>query len=172
MFTGAAGYPCGGISWSKYNCTDTVGDGIGDTPYPIDFTNEDRYPLGFFNTPHIPIIFGPTNGEAGKIYNYSILTIDPNNDDVYFYIDWGDGVFDEWIGPYSSGNEIIISHTWNVRGIYTIRVKAKDIHNFESGWGTLGIEMPLSFSSTFSSKSFIINRILGLLYGSNKIIFQ
>jgi hypothetical protein len=48
------GYPSGGNYWSSYNGTDvysgpyqneTGSDGIGDTPYPIDANNTDRYPL-------------------------------------------------------------------------------------------------------------------------------
>jgi len=48
------GYPSGGNYWSDYNGVDekkglnqdeSGSDGIGDTPYVIDETNQDRYPL-------------------------------------------------------------------------------------------------------------------------------
>ena len=44
------GYPSGGNYWSDHTGQDLDVDGIGDTPYPIDADNEDRYPLiGPFN---------------------------------------------------------------------------------------------------------------------------
>lgn len=33
-----------GNYWSDYNGTDANGDGIGDSPYIIDYLNQDRYP--------------------------------------------------------------------------------------------------------------------------------
>jgi parallel beta-helix repeat protein len=39
------GYPSGGNYWSDYTGEDKNQDGIGDIPYVIDQTNEDRYPF-------------------------------------------------------------------------------------------------------------------------------
>ena len=53
-----------------------------------------------------------------------------------------------------SGEEITVSHTWDEKGDYIIRCKAKDIHDAESDWGSLQVEMPMKkglFAQLFSS---------------------
>jgi len=77
---------------------------------------------------------GPINGKFGEEYNYSTSTIDVDGNIVYYYWDWGDGSSSDWIGPYNSGEEVTISHIWNKRGEYSIKVKAKDDEGFESPW--------------------------------------
>jgi hypothetical protein len=92
--------------------------------------------------PNIPTIDGPTNGKSGQEYDYKISAIDPDENDVYFYIQWGDGDTVEWTGPYSSGEEITLSHSWDSIGTYTIKVKAKDNYDAESSWAELTVKMP------------------------------
>lgn len=93
-------------------------------------------------SPEIPEISGTTSGEVGIEYEYTFVTIDPESEEISFYIEWGDGQTEEWIGPYGSGEEVILEHSWSDNGTYTIRAKAKDCNDFESDWGTLEIEMP------------------------------
>jgi len=83
--------------------------------------------------PSPPSIDGPTSGKAGEEYRYTFATTDPDGDDVYYYIEWGDGQIEEWVGPYTS-EEISLTHIWNEQGMYTIKVKAKDSHDDESEW--------------------------------------
>jgi len=87
---------------------------------------------GYGGPPNIPEIDGPINGEIGITYDYNFTAIDPDEDDVWYYIEWGDGDVEEWIGPYSSGEEVVRSHTWDDEDTYTIRAKAKDIFDAES----------------------------------------
>lgn len=84
--------------------------------------------------PYPPSIEGPIVGTAGKIYDYSFITVDPDGDDVYLYIDWGDGTFTDRIGPFTSGEEVNLSHEWGRRGNYEIRAKAEDVYGLESDW--------------------------------------
>jgi len=95
--------------------------------------------------PEIPDITGPTHGKAGVEYDYTFVTTDPNGDDVYYWICWGDICpTPEWIGPFTSGEEIIVSYTYDEEGTYLIEAKAKDIYDAESEMGHLEVTMPRS----------------------------
>ena len=95
--------------------------------------------------PSRPTITGPTEGTVKVETAYNFTSTDPEGDNVYYFIDWGDGSNSSWIGPYLSNDVITQSHTWSKKGTYTISAKAKDIHGNESDWGTLSITMPLSY---------------------------
>jgi len=84
--------------------------------------------------PEAPIIDGPTNGTTSASYNYKLKSEDPESDDIYYLIDWDDGTNSSWLGPYISGEEIFVNHTWYIPGLYEIRAKAKDIKYAESDW--------------------------------------
>jgi parallel beta-helix repeat protein len=114
-----------------------------------EFTTGD----GTNQPPATPIINGPTSGNTGQSYEYTIVTTDPDTEPISYYIDWGDSTNSGWIGPNQSGVQVVVSHTWTKRGTYIIKAKAKDLQNAESGWGTLNIKMPKSH--TQNSLSFI-----------------
>ena len=99
--------------------------------------------------PDTPTIGGKIQGKAGGLYNYTFVSTDPEDQDIWYYIDWGDGDIDEWIGPFNSSEEVLRSHSWWVQGDYSIRAKAKDVCGAESDWGTLTIKM---------SRNKVINR--------------
>ena len=95
--------------------------------------------------PSIPycedIIF---SGQTGVEYSFSTEAIDPDGDKLYFKFDWDDGESSGWVGPVDSGKEIKSSHTWSKKGIYNVKVKAKDSNDYESKW---------SLPNTFRMKS-------------------
>ena len=85
--------------------------------------------------PNIPNV--TSDSMAGFVdtnFTFIMSSIDDNEDDVYFWIDWGDGTNSGWLGPYNSGEELTLIHTWDQTGDYSIGVKAKDIRNTESEW--------------------------------------
>jgi len=80
-------------------------------------------------------------------YNYTFNATDPENEDIYYFIDWGDGTYSNWIGPFPSGEEITCNHTWIQKKIYQVRAKAKDIYDQEGPWGIESI--PIKHISKF-----------------------
>lgn len=94
------------------------------------------------NPPEIPVIEGPKNGKTGQNYSYTITSIDPNNDEISYLIDWGDSNPYDWTRFRQSGDSLIVSYRWDNLGLYTIRVKAKDTSDLESNWATLKVTMP------------------------------
>lgn len=82
--------------------------------------------------PHKPT--GPTNGKPGKKYKFTAKASDPDSDQVYLKFNWGDNTNSGWLGPYKSDENISVTHTWSETGSYSIKVKAKDIYDYESEW--------------------------------------
>jgi len=123
-----------------YNVTLTVidNDGYSDICWHLVIVDIPNF------SPSAPSITGPVSGDAGEIYEYTFISIDPDGDDIYYYIQWGDGTDTLWLGPFDSGEVYIHDHAWS-EGTYTIRAKAKDSHGHESGWGTLEVTMPLNY---------------------------
>jgi hypothetical protein len=99
--------------------------------------------------PNIPVITGPSHGTPQVEYEFSFVSTDPDNDELYYHIEWGDGDEEE-IGPYPSGVEAHATHTWNEKGTVTIRAKARDPFNAESDWGELDFIVPKNRAFTYS----------------------
>jgi len=88
---------------------------------------------------------GEANGKINVEYTYASKTTDPDGDQVYYNWSWGDGTYSGWMGPYASGANESTKHKWSTKGLYSIKVKAKDIHGIESNWSDpLPIKMPTS----------------------------
>ena len=113
--------------------------------------------------PYMKGIYGVTGPNINVEYNYLLSAIDPDDDDLYYYIDWGDGTVDEWVGPYSSEEEPLVLHVWKKNGYYTIKAKAKDINGYESDWVYLDI---------YSYKSKLINTPLLKFLEKHPIIYK
>ena len=92
--------------------------------------------------PNTPTIEGPTRGKKGVFYNFTFNSIDQDGDDVFYYINWGDGCTEDWVGPYPSGADFEIAHSFPLDKTFTIEVKAKDTSDFESGWSEFEITIP------------------------------
>ncbi len=133
-------YPCRAAGFIHVKSNIPLKDAIEATNITIRETI--KYLLNIDNSPGSPTITGPPSGKVGTEYEYTFVTSDPDGNDVYYFIDWGDGTSSNWLGPFNSGEGIDVKHAWAEKGTYTIKAKAKDVHNAESDWGTLEVSMP------------------------------
>lgn len=138
-----------GNFYDDYAGSDDDGDGIGDSPYEVDGNagSNDLYPLMIpFNDinfpPSDPNVYGPSSGKIEEEYSYSVCSSDFNDDELYYLINWGDGISTGWKGPFPSGTEQTFSHTWFKQGDFTIRVQCKDEDGLLSDWTNLPVTMP------------------------------
>lgn len=136
-------------SWStpgtytfKVKAKDTNGDQSSFSPTATILITANNPP----NKPNKPI--GLTSGMVGVSYTYESLAIDDDGDQIYYIFNWDDGTDSGWIGPYNSGDTCQVSHIWSIRGSYSVKVKAKDVHNAESVWSdSLSIIMPKIYNN-------------------------
>jgi len=111
------------------------------------------YGAGVFNAtnerPEPPTIDGPLMGKKGVWYNFTFNSVDPDGDDVYYYILWGDGYIEKWEGPFSSGQDFVIAHSYPSKRTYTIEAKVKDTCNAVSNWSYFDIEIPRTRTTSY-----------------------
>jgi outer membrane protein assembly factor BamB len=123
---------------ANYTVTLTVTDNeqntATDTTYALIQTSN--------TPPNKPTINGPTSGKAGTSYPYTFTATDPEDSIIWYYIDWDDDTNTGWLGPYDSGHQVTLSHTWSEEGTYTIKCKAKDPYEAEGPEATLTVTIP------------------------------
>jgi len=96
---------------------------------------------------------GEINGNINVEYTYSSITIDYDDDQIFYNWSWGDGTYSGWLGPFNSNITVNAKHTWTTKGTYQIKVKAKDTFSAESEWSDpLSVTMP----RTVGLRSFLL----------------
>ena len=80
-----------------------------------------------------PEISGPTHVKPGVSYEYTFTTYDPEDDDIWIQIDWGNGHITDWLGPYESGETVTVSYQWDEEGLYCLRAQSMDFWD-DSRW--------------------------------------
>ena len=86
-----------------------------------------------------PEIAGSKIVIAGREYKFAFTATDPEGHDIYYKVDWDDGEGTDWLGPYSSGESLVLDHTWTTKGEYFIKAWARDVFEKESPQGWLRI---------------------------------
>jgi hypothetical protein len=75
--------------------------------------------------PSAPMITGPNSGKVNRETEYIFNAVDPDDNQVKYIIDWGDGKSDTTaLNP--SGADVTITHTWSEEGNYPIKAHAQD----------------------------------------------
>jgi hypothetical protein len=95
--------------------------------------------------PDTPTITGPTNIKPHVAIIYTLSGTDDQNQDLTYYIDWGDGNAATGIGPHHSGETFTLSHTWNIKGTYTIKTRTTDTAGAQSEWATIDVVAPTDY---------------------------
>jgi hypothetical protein len=91
--------------------------------------------------PEAPTIDGPMSGDPGTSYDYKFNAVDPDGDDVKYFVDWGDDTSDVTdLNP--SGTDVTVSHTWAASGKYTITAYAEDSNGNIGPSSTFQVTMP------------------------------
>ena len=119
--------------------------------------------LKTFNSLQNPIqsFEGEQNGKSGKTYEYLLSARDSDGDNITYTIDWGDGIIEEY-GPYISGEQVFVNHSWEESGDYLVKVKVNDIYGQESAWTSFPLKMP-----KYKGFDQILSNILHFLFNKN-----
>jgi len=94
----------------------------------IDEWNASGFPTKGNEAPNKPVINGPSWLLKNRENSFTISATDPDLDMIYYYINFSDGSQTQYLGPYPSGQEITINHSWEESGNYFIQVQATDIY--------------------------------------------
>jgi hypothetical protein len=114
------------------------------------------YLYKYNNPPDSPEINGPASGKTGITYDYTFNAVDPNGDQVKYIIYWGDGKIDTTaLNP--SGVDVIVSHTWSKKGVYTIKAHAQDEYGSDGPESSKSVTIPRNKAVTLYS---LITKVL------------
>jgi hypothetical protein len=107
---------------------------------PGDFS--DSYHIRIGDQAPTVTIDGPKSGKVGLEYFFFFIATDPEGDDVWYDIEWGDGNTITDIGPHPSGKTITQGHTWQRSDTFTIRARARDEFGKYGPWSDFEINIP------------------------------
>lgn len=110
------------------------------------------------DAPRAPTIVGTPKGKIKTEYSYTFCSTDPLGKDVWYYISWGDETVEDWIGPFTSGEIVTVSHTWEFKGTYKVEARAKNTENLWGPWGELEVTMPHLYEPQFPFIHWLLER--------------
>ena len=141
--------------------TTSVNDTYGDVYFDKIILNE---------PPGAPTITAPTEKQNSNTpVQVKFNAVDPDNDQVKFHIDWGDGNT-EVTGLNPSGQDLTVTHTYSYTGdeqTYTIKAKAEDSNGLFGPESTEPIVISRAKARIFSLFDVFPNlfSLLNILFG-------
>jgi len=98
--------------------------------FPIEYVSDNVPPA----KPITPV--GPSTIETLQDTFFSTGTTDPNDDDIQYRFDWGDGTFSPWGELIENGNTFTAMNQWSNPGTYYVKSQARDQWGMESEWSS------------------------------------
>jgi outer membrane protein assembly factor BamB len=94
--------------------------------YAFEVLNVENLP------PELPIVSGPSTGKQGVEYTFSVVSTDPDGDDVSYMFDILE--YRKWSKFVPSGDSYEISYKWEKPGEHNFKVRTQDIYGGMSNW--------------------------------------
>ncbi len=92
--------------------------------------------------PAKPVLLGPDSATVGDTVVIRLFTVDPEDQAVSYWVEWGDTTTPDWSPFFPSGETIPRTHIYFSPAYYYIRAKAQDMDRGKSGWAdTLKIKI-------------------------------
>ncbi len=114
------------------------------------------------DAPSAPSISGPKEGKYKTAYEFKFSANSPLGNDLFYFVDWGDWSNTGWIGPYQSGELIVLKHAFKDwppgKKVFNIRVKPRDEDERWGPWGYHMFNIPRTRATTYLWYQWFIER--------------
>ncbi|MEO0077383.1 MAG: hypothetical protein ABIK86_00080 [candidate division WOR-3 bacterium] len=91
--------------------------------------------LGCTNSPpSTPVVLGPDSASRGDTVWFRIHSVDPEESQICYMMDWGDTTAQVWSYFFWSGDTVERSHVYPEAGRFLVRCRARDIDGRNSDW--------------------------------------
>ena len=144
--------------YEEQNCQDVI---------VAEYTDTANVTVDYNCDPFVKYLIGDESGEPGDTLEFKAKGKDQSGSNLKYWFDWGDGTNSGWIGPYASDTQISKTNSWSTEGIFTVKVKVKDIHDAESDWSepalTVNITKEEKPDPCLGFKKFGFKKVTGII---------